>query len=302
VSASPYLLELRPEHPPIVPQLRSVPPLEETSPERTPSHERPGRREQDERTHQLLREAAVANPSIRERLLSEVVLLNRSVAHAIAGRYRSRGISEEDLRQVACLALVKAARGYDPDAGHDFLSYAVPTIRGEVKRYFRDQGWAVRPTRRIQELQARIATAESELSFSLGRSPRPSDIARHLDESVEAVTEALATDGCFSPTSLDRPVGPGGSTTTLGEMLGSEDSGQQAAEARVVLGPVVKALSDRDRRILMLRFFRGWTQQEIAQDIGVTQMQVSRLLSRILSDLRSQLQGRDLQLSELVAE
>jgi RNA polymerase sigma-B factor len=286
------------------PSLRAVPSLAEPVPQppaAEPAHERPGRREQDERTHELLRRAAGASEEVRSQLLSDVVMLNRSVAHAIASRYRSRGINEEDLRQVACLALVKAARGYDPDAGHDFLSYAVPTIRGEVKRYFRDQGWTVRPTRRIQELQARIATAESELSFSLGRSPRPSDIARHLDESIEAVTEALATDGCFSPTSLDRPVGPTGTTTTLGEMLGSDDAGQQAAEARVVLGPVVKTLSDRDRRILMLRFFRGWTQQEIARDIGVTQMQVSRLLSRILSDLRSQLQDDDIDFAQLIA-
>ena len=241
----------------------------------------------------LLREAAdAADERDRRRLLDEVVVLNLGLARAVASRYRRRGVGHEDLEQVANLALVKAANGFDPDSGHDFASYAVPTIRGEVKRYFRDHGWTVRPPRRIQELQARIGAAESELSFALGRSPRPSELARHLDEPVEEVMEALSTDGCFTPSSLDRPVGAD-SDTTLGDLLGAEQS-TDAVEARVVLAPVVRTLGERDRRILMLRFFRGWTQSEIARDIGVTQMQVSRLLSRILSDLREELAQQDL--------
>lgn len=245
--------------------------------------------ERSDRTERLLHRAAVAPDELeRQRLLDDVVVLNLGVASAVAARYRSRGIPLEDLRQVACLALVKAARGYDATLGHDFLSYAVPTIRGEIKRHFRDHGWAVRPPRRIQELQGRISTADSELSFSLGRSPRPSEIAAFLDEPVEAVTEALASDGCFRPASLDRPVGVDGDLV-LGDLIGADDPDQDAAESRVVLGPAVRHLAERDRRILMLRFFRGWTQQEIAEDIGVTQMQVSRLLSRILKDLRREL-------------
>ena len=245
----------------------------------------------------LLREAADApDERDRRRLLDEVVVLNLGLARAVASRYRRRGVGHEDLEQVANLALVKAANGFDPDSGHDFASYAVPTIRGEVKRYFRDHGWTVRPPRRIQELQARIGAAESELSFALGRSPRPSELARHLDEPVEEVMEALSTDGCFTPSSLDRPVGAD-SDTTLGDLLGAEQS-TDAVEARVVLAPVVRTLGERDRRILMLRFFRGWTQSEIARDIGVTQMQVSRLLSRILSDLREELAQQDLFASE----
>ena len=248
-----------------------------------------GRGERMGLTHRLLERAArTEDETERGRLLDEVVVLNMCVASSIALRYRSRGIAVEDLEQVAHLALVRASRGYDASTGHDFLSYAVPTIRGEVKRHFRDHGWTVRPPRRVQELQARISSAESELSFALGRSPRPSELAEHLDESLDAVTEALASDGCFTPASLDRPVGPEGDTT-LGELLGDSDSGQGAAEARVVLAPLVRKLSARDRRILELRFFSGWTQQEIAEDIGVTQMQVSRLLSRILGDLRDEL-------------
>jgi RNA polymerase sigma-B factor len=245
-----------------------------------------GRAERADRTEDLLRAAAeTPNELERRRLLEQVVVVNMGVANALAARYRSRGIAEEDLRQVAYLALVKAAQGFDYSSGNDFLSYSVPTIRGEIKRHFRDCGWAVRPPRRIQELQSRIAEADTELSFTLGRSPRPSEIAAHLDESLEDVTEALSSDGCFRPTSLDRPVNDEAGTS-VGDLLGYDDTGQSAAEARVVLASVVRHLKERDRRILLLRFFWGWTQAEIAADIGVTQMQVSRLLSRILSDLR----------------
>lgn len=247
------------------------------------------RAERADRTEELLRRAAGTSDELeRRRLLDEVVVLNMGVANALAARYRSRGIAEDDLKQVAYLALVKAARGFDYASGNDFLSYSVPTIRGEIKRHFRDCGWTVRPPRRIQELQARIATADTDLSFSLGRSPRPSEIAAYLDESLEEVTEALASDGCFTPASLDRPV-DNEAGTSIGDLMGYDDAGQSAAEARVALGPAVRQLKERDRRILLLRFFHGWTQAEIARDIGVTQMQVSRLLSRILSDLRRDL-------------
>jgi RNA polymerase sigma-B factor len=239
-------------------------------------------------TIELLRQAGRCTGTERLRLLDEVVTANMGVATAIASRYRTRGIATDDLQQVAYLALVKAAHGYDAEVGTDFLSYAVPTMRGEIKRHFRDLGWMVRPPRRIQELQARITAADAELSQSLGRSPRPSEVARHLDVRAEDVEEALATVGCFAPTSLDRPATDDG-TMSISDLLGDEDAGQSAVEARTMLAPVVRRLGERDRRILLLRFFRGWTQQEIAEDIGVTQMQVSRLLTRILGELRSEL-------------
>ena len=242
-----------------------------------------------DRTSELLGMARRSRPAERRRILDEVVTTNMGVATAIAARYRTRGIATEDLQQVAYLALVKAARGFDPTVGNDFLSYAVPTIRGEIKRHFRDLGWMIRPPRRIQELQARITACDAELSQMLGRSPRPSEIAAHLGECQDDVTEALATVGCFTPSSLDRPAGENG-TMAVSDLLGGEDAGQGAVEARAMLAPVVGRLSDRDRRILLLRFFRGWTQQEIAEDIGVTQMQVSRLLTRIMSDLRTGLE------------
>jgi RNA polymerase sigma-B factor len=242
-----------------------------------------------DRTAELLKDLATAHCDDRPRIIDEVVTLNLGVASAIAGRYRARGIAREDLHQVACLALVKAAHGYDAQVGSDFLSYAVPTIQGEIKRHFRDQGWMIRPPRRIQELQARITAAEADLSQRMGRSPRPSELAAHLGESCDDVTEALATAGCFAPSSLDRPAGDD-TTTTVSDLIGGEDHGKDAAEARVMLAPAITQLSERDRRILLLRFFRGWTQQEIAEEIGVTQMQVSRLLTRIMSDLRKVLE------------
>jgi RNA polymerase sigma-B factor len=223
----------------------------------------------------------------RARMLESVIEMHLDLAHAEAARYRSRGIPLDDLRQVAALALTKAARGYDVTTGHDFLSYAVPTIRGELRKHFRDHGWMIRPPRRIQELQARINAAEAELSHRLGRSPQPGEIAEHLDESREAVIEALASDGCFVPASLDHPAGGEGATTTLGDLLPVEDDEQSATEARLLLRPVLRQLSERDRLILRMRFYDGLTQREIAANIGVTQMQVSRLLTRILGQLRS---------------
>jgi RNA polymerase sigma-B factor len=222
-------------------------------------------------------------------LRAEVVVLNMGVARAIAHRYRQRGLAEDDLVQAAYVGLVKAVNGFDPSHERDFMSYAVPTISGEVKRYFRDFGWAVRPPRRVQELQGSIARVSGELTQLLGRSPKPSEVAEHLGADVEDVIEALAADGAFTPASLDVPVGTDGAAT-LGDLMPAEEATEfGSAEARVVLGPAVRRLGPRDRRILELRFFAGWTQEQIARDIGVTQMQVSRLLSRILKELRADL-------------
>ena len=234
----------------------------------------------------FLRAAQTPSPEERQQLLETVIVLHVDLAHAEASRYRNRGIPLDDLRQVAALALTKAAHGYDVSSGHDFLSYAVPTIRGELRKHFRDHGWMIRPPRRIQELQARINVAESELSYRLGRSPQPVEIADHLEECTESVIEALASDGCFVPASLDHTVGTDGSTT-LGDLLPDEDTEHEASEARVILRPVLRRLGERDRQILSMRFYEGLTQREIAERIGVTQMQVSRLLTRILAQLRS---------------
>jgi RNA polymerase sigma-B factor len=244
------------------------------------------RHERATSTALLLAEAASARSERhRQTLIAQVVELNMEVADAIASRYRNRGIPQDDLTQVAYLALTKAARRFDPETGNDFLSYAVPTIRGEVCRYFRDSGWMVRPPRKIQELQGRIFAAQSEMSISLGRSPTVSEVAAFLEEPRGDVEEALSAEGCFSPTSLDRDLTTD-TDTTLGDLLGDTDETRSAVEARVVLAPLVRRLSERDRKVLRLRFFDDCTQREIAEQIGVTQTQVSRVLGRIYDELR----------------
>jgi RNA polymerase sigma-B factor len=227
-----------------------------------------------------------ADEAERRALMDTVIEMHLDYAHAQAARYRARGVPLDDLRQVAAMALTKATRGYDVSSGHDFMSYAGPTIRGELRKYFRDHGWMIRPTRRIQELQARIGSAETELTHDLGRSPRPTEIAERLGEAPESVLEALASDGCFTPASLDYPTGEDGTVTTLGDLLPGGFDGREAAEARMTLAPVLGSLPERDQLIIGMRFYEGLTQREIAQRIGVTQMQVSRLLTRILAQLR----------------
>ncbi|HEY0643923.1 MAG TPA: SigB/SigF/SigG family RNA polymerase sigma factor [Nocardioides sp.] len=248
-------------------------------------------KERARRTDGIVADLRVAAPesSDSRTLTDQLIETNAGVARSMAGRYRNRGIDLDDLEQVALLGLTKAAQRFDPAAGHDFLSYAVPTIRGELRRHFRDAGWMVRPPRRVQDLQARIARAQDELEPKLGRSPRPSEVASHLGVELDDVVEALAADGCFTPTSLDGPVGDGASS--LGDLLGDEDRAIESAEARVVLAPALRTLSPRDQRILQLRFVEERTQQEIAESIGLTQAQVSRVLTRILDELRHGLSG-----------
>ena len=247
------------------------------------------RTQRSELTREKLLEAATAEPARRAELIEEVVLLNRGVAEAVANRYRNRGVPLEDLQQAAFEGLIKAVNRFDATVRPDLLTYAVPTIRGEIQRWFRDQSWMVRPPRRIQELQWRLSHATDELSQSLGREPTDEEVAEHCGCTVREMEEANQAFGCFAPPSLDRSIdsadGP-----TLGETLvEDEENSREAAEARTILGPVVRRLSERDRRILYLRFFEDQSQRDIGDELGVTQMQVSRLLDRIFRDLRGQL-------------
>jgi len=210
------------------------------------------------------------------------------MARSVAARYWGRGESPDDLTQVAYVGLMKAIHGYDPHRGDDFRSYAIPTIAGEVKRHFRDKSWTVKAPRWIQELQADISSVSDDLTQELRRPPQAAEIAQRLGVSEAEVLEALSADGCFTPTSLDGR-GPTGDGYALAERLGDDDRDLDRAEIRVALAPLIQELPERDRTILDLRFFRGWTQSQIASDLGVTQMQVSRLLSRILNNLRVQL-------------
>lgn len=225
----------------------------------------------------------------RASLRDQVVLVNRGVAESVAMRYRGRGVATEDLYQVAYEGLTKAVHRFDPAHRKDLLTFAVPTIRGELQRYFRDLGWTVRPPRRIQELQGRANQTYARLSQQLGREPTADEVAEELGITTEEYRSAESALGCFTPTSLDQPAGQ--STTTVGDLIVEQDDTHDASEARVMLAPVVRDLSARDRRIVYLRFFEDRTQSEIGDDLGVTQMQVSRLLARILGDMRTELEA-----------
>jgi len=242
--------------------------------------------ERKRRTAQLLAEAHASDGAERDRIIDEVIVLNIPVALSLAARYRNRGQPLEELEQVACLALTKAVRGFHPDRGEDLLVFVVPSVLGELKRYFRDSTWTVRPPRRLQELRPRIAAAEEELTQKLGRPPRPRELAEALDTSVEEVLEAIDSRDCASPASLDETPGAGADTAWI-DRLPSLDPGFDRSEAVAVLAPACRRLRRRDRQILRMRFYEQLTQQQIADELGVTQVQVSRLLQRILRDLRS---------------
>jgi RNA polymerase sigma-B factor len=248
------------------------------------------KQQRDLTTRELLtRRAQSTDEAVRQLLLDEAIELNLGIAHSIAGRFR--GVESDDLDQVAYLGLVKAARSYRPDTETPFLAYAVPTIRGEVKRYFRDCSWTVRIPRRLQELQGSIASVRPQLVQDLQRDPTLEELAERLSTTVAEVEAALAADGCFSVLSLDRPL-DGESTASLADTIAAEeDSAFERTEAVAMLEPVLNDLNPRERKILELRFVEGHTQADIGAEIGVSQMQVSRLLRGILDRLRDQIES-----------
>ncbi|QYJ02803.1 sigma-70 family RNA polymerase sigma factor [Nocardioides panacisoli] len=247
------------------------------------------RAERSRRTAVALERASHVKGQDRQLLLDEAIWLNLPVARSLAARYRDRGQPREDLEQVAFLALTRAAQGFEPAQGKNFLVYAVPTITGELKRHFRDATWAVRPPRRLQEMQGTLAGTRQELTQELGRTPSAGELARRIGCTTAEAVEALGTDDCYRPASLEDR-GVDGDGPALGDALGAEERGYERAEAIAMLGPVCRHLGPRDRRIVFLRFYEQWSQQRIAEEIGVTQMQVSRLLTRILGTLREQLE------------
>ncbi len=224
--------------------------------------------------------AEARDPELRRQLIEE----NLGLATFAARRYANRGESLDDLVQVASLALVKAVDRFDPGRGVQFSTFATQTIEGELKRHFRDKGWALRAPRRLQELAALLASTREELTHALGRSPTVPELARAARASEEEVLEALEAAQAYLTASLEQRVTPDGEE--LGALLGTPDPGFVEAEARAVLEPLLSGLSERDRRILSLRFVHGCTQAEIARQTGLSQMHVSRLLGRALDALR----------------
>lgn len=233
----------------------------------------------------LLKKAAEADGHERVVLEDEIVHRHLGLATHLAGRYAGRGADREDLVQVASFALVKAIRGFNHDKG-EFVPFATVTILGEIKKYFRDQCWGVRPPRRIQQLQADIASATERHMQAEQHTPDDTDLATELEADVADIREAQAARSCFSPSSLDQPTRVDG--RPLGETLMSEESAYDFIEEWVSIAPLCQRLDEAERELLRLRFVEDKTQQEIAAIIGVSQMQVSRRLAKLLESLRAQ--------------
>jgi len=223
---------------------------------------------------------------LRDRVIGEYM----SYARYVARRFRQRGESPQDLDQVAYLGLVKAVDNFDPDYGTTFLTYATPIIAGEIKRHFRDTTWDVHVPRRMQELSAAVRAAQQDLTQRLGTAPSAADVACFLDLPLEEVVDAFEAVAAYHAASLDVPVSlPDGDGTSLGDLLGDDDPGIDLVVDREALKPLLEDLSGREKRILLMRFFRNMSQAEIGAEIGVSQMQVSRLLGQILGRLRDRL-------------
>ncbi len=223
------------------------------------------------------------DPEIREQLAR----LHLPLVEYLAKRFKDRGEPLDDLVQVGSVGLLKAIDRFDLDRGVEFSTYATPTIVGELKRYFRDKGWAVRVPRRLQELSLRLNKVVAQLTQELGRSPTVPEIANQVGVSEEEVLEALESGQAYSTTSLDAPAGNDEEETPQRlERMGENDVALDNLEYFASLAPLIEELPEREREILYLRFFRGMTQSKIADHVGISQMHVSRLLTRILEFLR----------------
>ncbi|WP_203662427.1 SigB/SigF/SigG family RNA polymerase sigma factor [Actinocatenispora rupis] len=212
------------------------------------------------------------------------------LADRLARRYASRGESLEDLQQVARVGLVKAVDGFDPELG-GFLGYAVPTILGELKRYFRDQCWDVRVPRDLQDLRRRVHQTADELVQQKGHDPSSAEVAAELDVDRASVTAAVGADRAYSASSLNAPARQDGQGCEVGDLLGDNDEQVEWTADRVSLRPALDQLPERERRVLAMRFFDDLTQTQIAERIGLSQMHVSRLISRTLDGLRAWIDG-----------
>jgi RNA polymerase sigma-B factor len=252
---------------------------------------RPAKTASDQAALDLLRRLAgtPADDPRRPALRGRAIEAWLPLAKHLAQRFHGRGEPLDDLTQIATVGLIKAIDRFDPEYGNDFAAYAVPTIVGEIKRHFRDRTWDIRVPRRLQELKLDINQATSVLSQQLGRSPTIADIATYLKRSEDDIIEGLEGARAYSAVSLQTLVGAGIDGTELGDLFGVEDPDLALAEFRASLGPALDALSPREQHIVVLRFFGNLTQTQIAQRVGISQMHVSRLLTKSLSTLRGQL-------------
>jgi len=254
--------------------------------------EKPARNRNDANSSEsMLTRLAKLEPASPEftRLRARIIEDLLPLATHLAARFRNRGEPFDDLAQVANLALIKAVDGFDPERGVSFSSYAVPFIAGELKRHFRDKTWHVRVPRRLQELSLQINRATDELTQRLGRSPTVADLAKHLEIGEEETIEALEAAGAYHSLSLDAPAGGEEGASTLVDLIGTEDPDLAEVESRAALPPLLATLPSREQRILAMRFYGNLTQSQIATEMGISQMHVSRLITKALTSLRAQL-------------
>lgn len=246
--------------------------------------------QEDIRATGLIQAMAELPPGHRDRaaLRDQAIEAWLPMAGRLARRYANKGETRDDLRQTASIGLIKAIDRFDPNRGSDFVSFAIPTILGELKRHFRDRAWSVRIPRRLQELHLAVVEASAELGQRLGRAPTVTDLAERLNVTDEAILEAMESAHAYRSVSLSAPLRDG-DDLQLGDMFGSEEDGYHLAELRASLPPAMASLTERERRIILLRFYGNMTQTGIAEKVGISQMHVSRLLAGALAKLRTQL-------------
>jgi RNA polymerase sigma-B factor len=240
------------------------------------------------RTRALFAELVVLSEDdpARRPIRDQLVELHLPLVEYLARRFRNRGEPLDDLVQVATIGLIKSIDRFDLDRGVEFSTYATPTIVGEIKRHFRDKGWAIRVPRRLQEMKLSLNKSTAELSQRNGRAPTVAELAKHLDLSEEEVLEGLESANAYSAISLDAPDIADEDSPAVSDSLGAVDDALEGVVYRESLKPLLEALPPREKNILMLRFFANMTQSQIAADLGISQMHVSRLLARTLAQLR----------------
>ncbi|MEV1202945.1 SigB/SigF/SigG family RNA polymerase sigma factor [Microbispora rosea] len=225
----------------------------------------------------------------RERLREMIVEMHRPMARDIARRYLNRGEPMEDLLQAAYVGLMKAINGFDPTLGHSFRGYAMVTMTGEVKRHFRDRTWAVRVPRLYQERRAELNRHVADMTQELGRFPTVAELAKKMGLSEEDMLLTMDASAAYSTLSLDAPIGADDDAAALGDVIPEEDDALDTLVDTEALKPLIDLLPEREKNILLLRFYGNMTQAEIAAEFGISQMHVSRILRKTLDQLRAEL-------------
>jgi RNA polymerase sigma-B factor len=269
---------------------------EEVDPTLTAEVERRTKASRDRaRARELFAELAsgAGSDAERQRIRDTLVEMHLPLVEYLARRFRNRGEPLDDLIQVATIGLIKSVDRFDLERGVEFSTYATPTIVGEIKRHFRDKGWAIRVPRRLQELKLALAKATSELSQRNGRAPTVAELARQLEMTEDEILEGLESANAYSAVSLDAPDTGDDDSPAVSDSLGATDEALEGVEYRESLKPLLERLPPREKKILLLRFFGNMTQSQIAAELDISQMHVSRLLARTLIQLREGLLAED---------